>query len=160
MGDIWKLVPGTEGRYKASTSGVIYDNKLNKAVAYSRHKRGWLRCHIWIHGVRKTLGVHRIIAMTFLGESNLTVNHKDGNKNNNALSNLEYLTIAENNRHRSYILNVGNRRKVYCYETDKVYRTVKEAGDELGCDPSHISGVCKGKYGYRSVKGYHFRYAD
>lgn len=160
MEEVWKTVPKTDDRYKASTNGIIFDNKLNKNVPYSKHKRGWLRCHIWINGVRKTIAVHRIIALTFLGESNLTVNHIDGDKDNNTLANLEYLTVTENNKHRSEVLKTGNRKKVYCYETDKIYETLREASEELDCDSGHISAVCKGKYGYKSVKGYHFKYVD
>lgn len=156
----WKQVPRTNGRYIASTRGIIFDNKMNKNVPYSRHKRGWLRCHIWIDGIRKTIGVHRIIAMTFLGESDLTVNHIDGDKNNNSIDNLEYLTVKENNIHRSKILKKGNIKKVYCFETNKVYETIKQASIELNCDSGHISAVCKNKHGYKSVKGYHFKYVE
>ena len=104
MEEVWKEVPNTGGRYEASTFGNIYDNKLNKPVPYMKHKRGWLRCHIWINGERKTIGVHRVIMLTFCGESDLTVNHIDGNKENNRLDNLEYATIAENNEHKSKVL--------------------------------------------------------
>lgn len=40
MEEVWKEVPNTEGRYKASNLGNIYDNKLNKLVPYMKHKRG------------------------------------------------------------------------------------------------------------------------
>lgn len=157
---LWKEVPNTNGRYKASSEGVIFDNKLNKNVPYAKHKRGWIRCHIWIDGIRKTIGVHRIIMFTFKGFSDLTVNHIDGNKENNALNNLEYLSIAENNRHRSEVLKTGNRRRVKCIENGIVYDTIKAAERDLGCNAGHIGAVCKKKYGYRSVKGYTFEYVD
>ena len=156
----WKTVPNTNGRYKANVDGVIFDNKLNRKVPYSKHKRGWLRCHLWVDGVRKTIGVNRVIMFTFCGHSNLTVNHIDGNKENNSLSNLEYLTIKENNIHRSSVLKSGNRKKVKCLETGKIYETVLEASQDIGGDAGHISSVCKGKYGFKSVKGYTFNYVE
>ena len=86
---------------------------------------------MWIDGVRKTIGVHRVIMFTFCGHSNLTVNHIDGNKENNSLSNLEYLTIKENNIHRSSVLKSGNRKKVKCLETGKIYETIIEMLNKL-----------------------------
>ena len=158
MEEMWKEVPNTESRYKASNLGNIYDNKLNKPVPYHKHKRGWLRCHIWIDGKRKTIGVHRVIMLTFYGESNLTVNHIDGNKENNRLDNLEYITVAENNKHRSKILKIGNRRKVKCLENGIIYDTILDASKELDLDPAHIGHVCRGERKYH--KGYHFIYVD
>ena len=157
---VWKTVPNTNGRYKANTEGVIYDNKLGKNVPYCKHKRGWLRCHIWFGNERKTIGVHRVIMLTFCGESDLTVNHIDGNKENNCLNNLEYVSAAENNRHRSEVLKVGNRKAVRCIETGKIYETIADVEKKLGCDAGHVSALCKKKYGYKSVKGYTFEYVD
>lgn len=132
---------------------------MNKNTPYHKHKRGWLRCHIWMNGVRKTIGVHRVIMITFCGYSNLTVNHIDGNKDNNSLENLEYVTIKENNIHRSKILKKGNRKRVMCINTGKIYETIKEASEDLNIDSSHIGAVCKNKYGFKTVKGYKFKYA-
>ena len=157
---IWREIPKTNGRYIANTDGIIFDNKLNKNLPYSKHKRGWLRCKLWINGVRKTVPVHRAIMLTFVGESNLTVNHINGNKEDNSLENLEYVTASENNLHRSKVLNRGNRRKVRCLENGKIYPTINEASKDLGCDKSHIGSVCKGKYGFKSVKGYTFEYVS
>ena len=157
-----KFIPHTNNRYYATDKGIIYDTKLNKPVAVSKHKRGWLRCHIWFDdGVRKTVGVHRLVAMAFFGESDLTVNHKDGNKENNSIENLEYCTLKEQNIHRSQTIFKGNLRPVRCLENNVVYHSAAEAARELGLpDYSHIGDVCKHKYGFKSVYGYHFEYAD
>ena len=89
------------------------------------------------------------------------MNHKDGNKINNHIDNLEYMTVYEQNLHRSLVLQRGNRRKVRCLENGKIYNTILEAAQDLELkDKSHISAVCKGKYGFKSVYGYHFEYVD
>ena len=48
------IVPNTNGRYVAYDDGRIFDLKTNKFVAYHKSKRGWLKCHIWQNGIRKT----------------------------------------------------------------------------------------------------------
>jgi hypothetical protein len=59
------------------------------------------RVSLWKNGKNKDWLTARIVAMTFLGipESKLTVNHKDGDRFNNNIENLEWLTIADNIRH-------------------------------------------------------------
>lgn len=155
---IYKEVPNTNGRYYATNDGRIWDNERQIFIAQQKNKRGWMRCHIWKNGKRITTGVHRIIMAAFYGESELTVNHIDGNKENNNIENLEYMTVAEQNKHRSYILKAGNRVSIRCLENGKTYETEKEACDDLGLDygNNHISAVINHKYGFRSSHGYHF----
>ena len=152
------FIPDTNDRYLAYEDGRIFDTKRNVFVAQNMSKRGWLKCHIWKGGKRITCHVHRLIMMAFCGKSTLTVNHKDGNKSNNHLDNLEYMSVQEQNRHRSYVLKRGNRRKVRCLENGKVYETICEAGKDLGIPHDHISRVCKHKYGYKSTHGFRFEY--
>ena len=152
------IVPNTNGRYVAYDDGRIFDLKTNKFVAYHKTKRGWLQCHIWQNEIRKTINVHRVIMMSFFGESDLTVNHKDGNKLNNHISNLEYMSRKDQNIHRSKVLKRGNRTPVICVETGEVFETIKDAGEKLNIDHSHISACCKKKYGFKTVCGYHFEY--
>lgn len=72
--------------------------KLNPWLA----KNGYLHIAVKVGPERKKYLVHRLVALTFLGEPKLplTVNHKDGNKLNNCVSNLEWTTLAENTRHQ------------------------------------------------------------
>ena len=157
-----KFIPHTNNRYYATDKGIIYDTKLDKPVAISKHKRGWLRCHIWFDdGVRRTVAVHRLVAMALLGESELTVNHIDGNKENNSIENLEYSSLQEQNIHRSQVLYRGNQRHVRCLENNIVYHNASEAARMLNLpDYSHICHMCRHKNGVKSVYGYHFEYAD
>lgn len=154
------IVPNTNNRYVAYEDGRIFDNKRNMFITANISKRGWLQCHIWQNGIRKTINVHRIIMMAFYGESDLTVNHKDGNKLNNHISNLEYMSIKDQNIHRSKILKRGNRRSVICLENGQIFETIRSASETLGIDYSHISACCRKKYGFKTVGGYHFEYYD
>lgn len=113
--EIWKDIPNYEG-YQVSNLGRIRTH--NKTTYTKLHGvRHWkdrilkqkyspkdksYRVELWKDGKHKTILVHRIVAVTFLGESldtKLTVNHKDGNRRNNNINNLEWLTIKENIQH-------------------------------------------------------------
>lgn len=154
--EFFAQVPNTNGRYWASTEGYIYDKKLKHNVPVRKTKRGWFDCKIWFGIKRRTIYIHRVLAMTFYGESDLTVNHIDGDKSNNKIENLEYMSLQEQNIHRSRIINAGNQYPVYCYETGDIYPSYKVAGEILNIDCSHIHQAAKNIYGYRSVYGYHF----
>lgn len=64
--------------------------------------------------IRKTMKVHRLVMKAFYGDSKFTVNHKDKNRKNNHLDNLEYLTIGENNYHR-YVTSMSPIKIVTCH---------------------------------------------
>ena len=85
--------------YFATDDGRIYSNKSNKYLSPRDNGRGYLGLVLRDGGSSYTRYVHRLVAQAFLGESELTVNHIDGDKSNNNLSNLEYATYSENIQH-------------------------------------------------------------
>lgn len=109
--EIWKPVVGFEGRYEVSSLGRV--KALSRTITYKDGRIGKLnerliRGSIMNNGyiavsfdskVRKS--VHQVVAEAFLGktEYKMTVNHKDGNKLNNNLENLEWNTYKQNNDH-------------------------------------------------------------
>ena len=105
----WKDIPGYEGLYKASPFGMV------KAIKRSGSKGKILKCQI-TRGYKKVLlsknnkrhmySLHRLICMTFKKNPlNLkTVNHKDGNKLNNNIKNLEWCSAEANSKHARDIL--------------------------------------------------------
>ena len=96
--EIWKDVPGYEGRYQASNKGRIKRDGLNMKGYYTGKSR---RAVVYLHKnkIRKQFYIHQLVAMAFLGHTpcghKIDVHHKDGNKHNNNLSNLELLTRQE-----------------------------------------------------------------
>lgn len=100
MEERWKTIPGFS-RYQASNTGKIrsinYKNsgkiKELKPAIDSQYLKTMI---LNDENKYKTIRVHKIICLTFLGEYNLEVNHIDGNKLNNNLNNLEYCTHSEN----------------------------------------------------------------
>lgn len=112
----WKDIPGYEGLYQASTLGNIrtVEGKItsNRLYAIRRWKSRVLkgrgdnpktgkRVSLWKNGKVKDWLVARLVAITFLGDPSeaFTVNHKDGNRMNNNIENLEWLSLADNIRH-------------------------------------------------------------
>lgn len=70
---------------------------------------GYLQVGLWVDGKYKTVKVHRLVAKSFLGaKPGMQVNHKDGNKLNNHINNLEYVTPSENLKHA---YDMGLRKK-------------------------------------------------
>lgn len=97
-----KDVPSYEGLYRASSDGVVYrvlKSGFNKAVKGSKNRKGYLVVKL-CRGAddQKSFTVHRVIAMTFLGDrpDGLVTDHIDGNRTNNSVDNLQYITNREN----------------------------------------------------------------
>ena len=141
------------------------NNKTNKVLKLRPNYKGYLKTNISINGKLKTVFVHRLVAETFLPSSyeNLQVNHKDGNKLNNHVSNLEWITASENIKHAYRIgLNKGNGKKVYQKNTEgnivNVYNSTREAARYLGNEKfsSRISMACNGKI--EEYRGYKWSY--
>lgn len=101
--EIWKDVPGYEGIYQASTFGNIKSLRRNK-VLNNYKPEVYYQKTLCKNGNRKMFRVHQIIAMTFLGfipnKHISIIDHKDDNKLNNRLSNLQIVTSRENNNKR------------------------------------------------------------
>lgn len=114
--EIWKEIPESNGIYFASNLGRIkriaykhtklrknsktefFTRSLNEKLlgGFKLSAKGYLRINL----NKKVKFVHQIIMLTFVGPANdLQVNHKDGNKLNNALDNLEYVTNNQNRQH-------------------------------------------------------------
>lgn len=117
--------------------GTIYREfkKCCKLVIGTPHHKGYL--NIKCHG--KIMKKHRVIMEAFHGKSDLTVDHIDGNKANNSIDNLEYVTNSENIR-RSYklglrekgILSTTEKQKKKVLWNNKVYDSAKELSLSLG----------------------------
>jgi hypothetical protein len=99
-----KDVPSWEGKYQADSCGKIYSVRTGKEMYTIKDKCGYLLVQFFdsANKQRKTYAVHRIIAKTFLGNKTCetdTINHIDGDKENNDVSNLEYVDRSEQMYH-------------------------------------------------------------
>lgn len=111
--EIWKDIPGYENFYQANPRGFIksiskylrikngFRRTKELIIANTDNGEGYLICSLSKNKVRKSILLHRLIALTFIPNPlNLPeVNHKDGNKFNNDIDNLEWCTRQENIDH-------------------------------------------------------------
>ena len=111
--EIWKDIPGYEGYYQASNKGriksILFQSNIHnkkyqreKIMKPKKSKDNCTRVELWKDGKHKTQLVYRLVALTFLGEppkDKTTVNHKDGNRLNNNIENLEWCSLKENIQH-------------------------------------------------------------
>jgi hypothetical protein len=86
--------------YEVSNYGNVR-NAITQQELKPRDKRGYFQVVLWKKGKRKDVCIHRLVALAFLGKNNKRnqVNHIDGNKKNNTLPNLEWVTPKENTDH-------------------------------------------------------------
>lgn len=130
--EIWKDIPGYNGRYKASNFGRIrsenYRNTGRSQIMETRNHNGYRHIQLQRNGKYVECAVHRLIALTFIPtiESKNCVDHIDGDPSNNNVSNLRWCTQAENNgfplareRKRQGTLNNPNRFRPLSKETRK-----------------------------------------
>lgn len=98
----WRKVEGFN--YEVSNSGKVRSMRKYTTWQSARElkpqlRKGYYFVALMREGERFQFNVHRLVAIAFLGKSDLTVNHIDGNKLNNNVSNLEWCSMSENRKH-------------------------------------------------------------
>ena len=157
--EIWKDINGYEGLYEVSNLGRVKSKrKILKPI-----NGEYLKVGLSKNGVQKTLYIHRLVAKTFLGRSNLQVNHKDENKHNNYVDNLEWISFKEN-------MNYGTKQdrgsktktKYHINQYDKEGNFIKQWFNlrdvvlNTKYKKENIRYCCIGKYKY--AYGYKWEY--
>ena len=165
--EVWKDVVGYEGVYQVSNFGRVkrigkYRNQTtewesNKILKPGKKNNGYLFCQLSMNNETTPKMVHRLVAEAFIPnvDNKATVNHIDGNKENNRVENLEWATYRENSMHSLHVLqdhhegdrrNGGLSKKVMQYDLDgnfiKEYPSYREAKRQTGIEA--IDVVCRG----------------
>ena len=99
--EIWKDIKDYEGLYQISNKGRVYSYRTNKFLSICYTSKGYQIVGFKINGKQVMKQIHRLVAESFIEnpENKPCVNHKDGNKENNCVDNLEWCTYSENNKH-------------------------------------------------------------
>jgi len=108
-----KNIKGFEEYYSITKDGRVYSKRSEKFLKLNYKKNGYVYIELNVGNKASNHRVHRLVALTFIDnpENKEYVNHKDGNKSNNHVSNLEWCTASENNLHMYSELKVNNHFK-------------------------------------------------
>jgi hypothetical protein len=161
--EIWKQIPlyltNNIKHYYISNYGKI---KIRKTL---KHNFGIINGYQVVSIMKTHFYVHRLVALAFLEnpENKEYVNHKDGNKLNNSLDNLEWATCPENNIHAIETGLSKRRKRIIQYDLNmnkiQEFNSITECVNTLNIGKSCISDNCRGKT--KSTKcGFIFRYAE
>ena len=176
----WKYIKGYEGLYMVSNTGII--KSVDRYVNHGRHegklkfikgrilkqnknlkRAGYMQVSLWKNNKSREYKVHRIVAEAFIpNPSNLPqVNHIYGDKANNNVNNLEWVTDKENKRHgweNGLYTSNHNKKSIICLENGIIYNSVQEASNKIPCDRRYLFRHLKGEV--KSVKGLHYEYLN
>lgn len=166
---MWKNIDFASN-YQVSDEGFVR-NKTTKQILKGRlSKSGYLQVSIKINETGKFTNkyIHRLVAEFFIEnkENKREVNHKDGNKENNSVNNLEWVTSSQNQIHRQRILGkrVTSNRKVGMYDLAnnciQTFNSVQQAGKFFGKSRVNIDNALKHKNNQKTAYGYIWKYLN
>lgn len=146
--------------YIVSNLGRVKNIKTNKILKATPDKDGYLLVGLGHGNTRK---VHRLIATSFIPNpyNKPEVNHKNGDKTDNEVANLEWVTHSENQKHAfANGLHKPITKPIRIIETGEVFDSMKECADAIGSHKSNISAYISNKPSMKSVKGFHLELYD
>ena len=154
--EIWRTIKGYEGQYQVSDQGRVRSLKFGeeRILKPVRMPNGYLKVNLCKNGEKKTYRVHSLVAQTFIpNPDNLPqVNHKDEDKENNSVQNLEWCD-------QKYNINYGTRTQRQAEKLSKPILQYTKSGEfvrewksthdverNLGYFHNYISSCCNGRY--------------
>lgn len=178
----WKDIPGYKGLYKINNNGEIISYSRKKPIIKKStiSKNGYCRVSLYKNKISKIYLIHRLVALVFLENPNnySQINHKDENKLNNNVDNLEWcdskynlnygtrtkriadkLKVIHKGKHfspRTEFKKGMGAMKIYNSTNNKIYSSMQEASKDTGVPTSNICNCCKGRI--KKAGGYKWEY--
>lgn len=162
----WKTI-AEASNYEISNLGNVRNVNTKKILKGRISKSGYYQVSVKIDATQNFCNryIHRLVALYWIDnpENKREVNHKDGNKLNNMLENLEWVTSSENQKHRHLIgITKTSNRKVGKFtkqgELIKEYNSIIQAAQEEGHPRVSIDNVLQGRN--HTLCGYVWKYLD
>lgn len=167
MQEVWKDIVGYEGCYQVSNLGNVKALRRmftpNGATRFTKeklanfyiNKSGYVKVQMSLNSKQKSYSVHRLVAIAYLpnDQNKQEVNHKDGNKLNNVISNLEWSTRSENVIHgiKNNLIKVKKRgfhnmsKVVINVENGIFYDCVLDAAESININYDKLRNRLNGK---------------
>ena len=147
--------------YEVTCSGEVINTKTGRVLNPSKFKNGYLCVSLYKNRKKKTFHVHRLVAEAFIpNPDNLPqVNHRDEDKTNNNVENLEWCTDKYNNSYGTRNERIGKTKSKTVLQLRKdgslirIWSSTMEVERQLHYSPGNISACCRGKrhtaYGFK-----------
>lgn len=165
--EIWKDVKGYEGLYQVSNLGNVKSLRCGKNLALSYDSKKYLTAHLCVKGKDKRIKVHKLVALAFIPNYNnfSQVNHKDENKENNKVENLEWCDNFYNCNYgtRNNKISVSRKKQlkqIYQFTINgdfiKQWESAAQIKEKLNISKSSVYRCCEGIY--LQAGGYVWKY--
>ena len=164
--EIWRDVAGYENLYKVSTEGNIKSIRSNKILSLDTSQNGYKRVSLYKNKTIKHYLVHRLVAQAFIpNPDNLPqVNHKDEDKSNNCVSNLEWITHKDNCNYGTRLERMSKTRSKPIIQLSlegefiREWESASEVAMVLGCCRQNINNCLRGVT--KTAFGFKWRYVE
>lgn len=172
MTNTWSKIRGYDN-YSVSSEGNIRNDTTDKSKVCRFDKYGYPVVDLYSNGKRQTVRVHRLVANAFIPnfDNKSQVNHIDGNKSNNNVNNLEWVTASENMRH-SFDMGLSKPSRamlgksnpnagrhgipVRIIETGEEFSSITECAKAINGNDRHICDCLSNRQ--HTHRGFHFEY--
>lgn len=154
MNEEWVRIKDFD-KYEISNHGIIRNVYTGRIKKQRSTKTGYMLVDLCNNSHVSTKYVHRLVAEAFIPnlESFPQINHKDENKKNNCVDNLEWCTASYNLSYKGRAKKVGlhhrehspNNKRIKCVETSEIFRSVSEASRKTNINRMSISYALSGK---------------
>lgn len=155
-------IKGYEGKYAITSCGKVWSYKSKRFLKTIKSQKGYERVYLRKDNSVKHPTIHKLVAAAYIPNPNNLpqINHKDENKENNSVNNLEWCTNKYNSNYgtRNARMSRAKMKKVFCVELNRIFDSGLHASSELKIGSPRISECCSGKF--KTAGGYHWQYAD
>ena len=155
----WYPIKGWEGLYEINKNGEVRNTKNKNTIVGDINNCGYYRVSLYNQGQSKRYFRHRLVAEQFLDkpEGKDFVNHIDGDKSNNSLENLEWVSQSENEKHAFENGLKQKTNKPFIIEfvngDIKEYENQYVCAKEIGCSQSSVKNWLNGQRNPRPSYG-------